>query len=390
MEENYPNSRTVYLSRVVSFGGKSYSKWKTRRFSSPELLRGDEMSYGTIDDEPGSDDHCHRKNGVFKVDKKARRKLIMASVLCLAFMVGEVIGGYFSGSLAIMTDAAHMLTDFASFLISLFSLWVASRPPTKRMNFGWHRAEILGALVSVILIWLVTGVLVYLAIHRVIAKDYEIGADIMLITAGCGVAVNLIIGITLHDCGHGHTHGSTFPAHSHSHEDGSGHREQNVNVRAALIHVLGDILQSVGVLTAAVIIYFKPEYAIADPICTFIFSAIVLSTTVSILKDAIVVLMEATPKGFDFTEVQSTLSEIDGVKSIHSLHIWSLTMGRNALAVHLAIESPTEGKEVDPQSVLSEAARILEARYNLHDTTIQIENYSEGMETCSQCRAPLD
>ncbi|XP_077989767.1 proton-coupled zinc antiporter SLC30A2-like [Glandiceps talaboti] len=390
MAEQHIDVGFLQKERIVSFGSKNNS----RRFSSPGLVNSDELSYGTLDEESAKGDHCHSSHDLYKVDKKARIKLIVASILCLAFMTAEIIGGYLSGSLAIMTDAAHMLTDFASFLISLFSIWVASRPPTKRMNFGWHRAEILGALVSVLLIWVVTGILVYLGIHRVIAKDYEIGAEIMLITASCGVLVNIVIGIVLHDCGHGHTH-SLSGGHNHgdsgNHGHGDSHKKaQNVNVRAAFIHVLGDLFQSVGVLTAACVIYFKPEYAIADPICTFIFSGIVLFTTLNILRDAVSVLMEATPKGFDFSEVKSSLSAVDGVKSIHSLHIWSLTMGRNALSVHLAIESPTEEKEVDPQAVLEEAARILRERYDLHDTTIQIENYCEGMETCSQCKEPMD
>ncbi|XP_006813932.1 proton-coupled zinc antiporter SLC30A2-like, partial [Saccoglossus kowalevskii] len=246
------------------------------------------------------------------------------------------------------------------------------------------------------------------------------------------------IGLTLHDCGHGHTHGS-FSSHGHSHggaPSGHNHKKhdhshgdhdhshgdhghfygdhaleldvpgtndqlsngtktrdnehQNVNVRAAFIHVLGDLLQSLGVLIAAFIIYFKPEYAIADPICTFIFSFIVLFTTLNILRDAISVLMEATPKGVDFKEVKSLLEMIEGVKSIHSLHIWSLTMGRNALSVHIAISSPRGDDSVDPQVVLEEAARILEERYNLHNTTIQIENYSNGMKHCLRCKEPKD
>lgn len=101
-------------------------------------------------------------------------------------------GGYLSSSLAIATDAAHLLTDFASFMISLFALWVASRPATRMMSFGWHRAEVLGALTSVLMIWVVTGILVYLAVQRVITRDFEIESTSMLITSGVGVAVNLV------------------------------------------------------------------------------------------------------------------------------------------------------------------------------------------------------
>lgn len=135
--------------------------------------------------------HCHSSK-LDGPDKHAKRKLIVASILCVIFMILEIIGGYLSSSLAIATDAAHLLTDFASFMISLFSLWMATRPPTKTMSFGWYRAEVIGALTSVLLIWVVTGVLVYLAVLRIINKDFEINATVMLITSAIGVAVNLM------------------------------------------------------------------------------------------------------------------------------------------------------------------------------------------------------
>ena len=107
-------------------------------------------------------------------------------------MIVEVIGGFLANSLAIATDAAHLLTDFASFMISLFSLWVGSRPKSIRMSFGWHRAEVIGALTSVLMIWVVTGILCYMAVQRIITKEYEIEAQIMVITATIGVIVNIM------------------------------------------------------------------------------------------------------------------------------------------------------------------------------------------------------
>lgn len=136
--------------------------------------------------------HCHIDNKSAGVDRSARRKLIIASLLCLLFMIGETFGGLLANSLAIATDAAHLLTDFASFMISLFSIWMASRPATKKMSFGYYRAEVIGALTSVLLIWVVTGILVLMAIQRLISGQYEIDAPVMLITAGIGVIVNIM------------------------------------------------------------------------------------------------------------------------------------------------------------------------------------------------------
>ncbi|XP_056914681.1 proton-coupled zinc antiporter SLC30A2-like [Takifugu flavidus] len=126
------------------------------------------------------------------VRRRARRKLCIACAMSLVFMTGELIGGYAAHSLAIMTDAAHLLTDFGSIAVSLFSLWLSSRPPTDAMTFGWQRAEILGMLLSVVSIWAVTAALVLSAIQRLVHGDYDVDGHIMLITSGCAVGVNIL------------------------------------------------------------------------------------------------------------------------------------------------------------------------------------------------------
>lgn len=337
--------------------------------------------------EPSTDsssDHCHG-NEPPAVDKKARRRLIIASILCLCFMIGEVIGGYFADSLAIMTDAAHLLTDFASFMISLFSLWVATRPSSKRMNFGWYRAEVIGALTSVLLIWVVTGVLVYLAVQRIITGAYEIDAVIMLITSAVGVAVNIIMGATLHT--HGHSHGGASSSTDHEAvENGSSvheHMGTNINVRAAFIHVIGDFFQSLGVFVAALIIYFKPNWGIVDPICTFLFSVLVLLTTFAIMKDTLTVLMEGLPKGIDFNDVHKTFFAIENVVQVHNLRIWSLSMDKIALSAHVVVSPGTS-----PQEVLKQVSQIVREKYRFFEMTLQIEDLKEEMNSCAECKGP--
>lgn len=344
---------------------------------------------GTADDEKPVDyqeissnigeDHCHRERNE-EIDKKARKKLLLASVLCVIFMIAEIVGGVLSNSLAIATDAAHLLTDFASFMISLFSLWVASRPATRKMPFGWYRAEVIGALTSVLLIWVVTGILFYLAVERIIHKDFEIDVTVMLITSGVGVAVNLVMGLSLHQ--HGHSHG-----HSHERideEDLSHKREhkRNINVRAAFIHVLGDFIQSIGVFVAALVIYFKPSWTIVDPICTFLFSVLVMLTTVTIIKDVMNVLMEGMPKGFEYSQVENTFMQIDGVVKVHNLRIWALSLDKTALSAHLAIKPGTS-----PHDILRTATRNIHDKYKFFEMTLQIEEFNERMENCKQCKA---
>lgn len=145
------------------------------------------------------------------------------------------------------------------------------------------------------------------------------------------------MGCTLHQHGHGHGGG-----HGHSHggsiEHGHSHSEaENINVRAAYIHVIGDFIQSFGVFVAAILIYYKPEWSIADPICTFLFSILVLFTTFNIIKDTLQVLMEGIPKGIDFNEVRAIFLSIPGVKRVHNLRIWALSLDKTALSAHLAI-----------------------------------------------------
>ncbi|XP_017854830.1 zinc transporter 2 isoform X1 [Drosophila busckii] len=409
-------------------------------------------------------DHCHRARSE-GVDLKARRKLIIASILCLVFMIAEIVGGVLSNSLAIATDAAHLLTDFASFMISLFAIWIAGRPSTQRMSFGWYRAEVIGAMASVFMIWVITGILVWLAVERLITGDYEVDARIMLITSGLAILVNVIMGVQLQH-GHSHSLGGGAGGHGHSHGDAkkkskkqkklsthanatstpcsasptkrieggvaydpeeaelpagglpsfsyqnaklvdpnldleiaavlaetapgthhhggqAGREAVNMNVRAAFIHVIGDVIQSVGVFLAALVIYFWPQYAIVDPICTFIFSIIVLFTTFTIMKDALLVLMEGTPNYMHYAEVLQIFQRIEGVERVHNLRIWALSINKVALSAHLAIAANANAKQI-----LDTATSAVHLRYNFFETTIQIEDYTATMENCLQCSVP--
>ncbi|VDM23467.1 unnamed protein product [Wuchereria bancrofti] len=175
-------------------------------------------------------------------------------------------------------------------LVSLFALYVSKKPASQRMSFGWHRAEVMGAFISVFMIWIITGILVYMAIDRITSNSYHIDASIMAITAALGVIVNFIMAILLYFGGHTHSHNGHGHAHL-SHSTNSGNTS-NINVRAAMIHVIGDLLQSIGVLIAALLIFYNDSWSIADPICTIIFSIIVLFTTIYIIRDAMFVLLE--------------------------------------------------------------------------------------------------
>ncbi|KAK6181245.1 hypothetical protein SNE40_009139 [Patella caerulea] len=360
--------------------------------------------------------HCHSKE---KNDDKrvAKSKLLIVLCLCLLFMVIEAIGGVLSNSLALFTDVLHLGSDLISFLISLLAIYLSQKPPSRTMSFGYHRAEVVGALFSVLFIWMISGILCYIATLRIIHEHYtDVKADEMLITASLGVVFNLIMVGVLHtnvfyclsvehsNFGHNHSH---RPGDSHSHTpfknsshasygtnnesdatyqpmEESPSSSENINVRAAFIHCVGDIIQSLGVFIAALIIKLttEPKYRLADPICTFIFSIIVLFTTINIARDGIRVILEAVPQGISFESIKSELEAIEGVKMVHSLYIWPLTVGRNAVTVHLAKDA-----ELDNPDIMETATRKLKSEFNFSYITVQVEDYNfEIMSKCTDCK----
>ena len=261
-------------------------------------------------------EHCHGLEPVRDSGKVARRQLALATLLCTVFVTGEVVGGWVSGSLAIMSDAAHMFSDLASFGVSLLVLYVSERKATKKMTFGYHRAEALGALATLCIIWYVTGILVYLAVRRIHDNDFEIHETAMVVVASCAVVFNILLGLILHGVcglGHGHSHGG---GHGHGHGHGAGGDTKHINIRAAAIHVLGDLLQSIGVLISSVLIKcFGPEFKIADPICTLVFAVIVVVTTFTVLRDTLAILLEGAPPGLKYDVVATDLASIGDVVS---------------------------------------------------------------------------
>uniref|UniRef100_A0A915CE58 Zinc transporter 2 n=1 Tax=Parascaris univalens TaxID=6257 RepID=A0A915CE58_PARUN len=315
---------------------------------------------------------------------RAIRALYLATVLTILFIIAEVFGGYLANSLAIMTDAGHMLSDLASFVISIIAIKISHMKPTKRLSYGFHRAEVLGALTSVLLIWILTGVLVYLAIVRIVENDFEVDADLMLITAGIGVIFNIVMGVVLHLGKTEHSHfqqpftndveqgvkdssTSSPPIHDGNNNQSVHKHKANINVRAAFVHVLGDLVQSIGVLMAAVIVK-STHWRLADPICTFFFSVLVLITTATVLRDAVLVLMEAAPRHVDIDALHADLCSIEGVRDVHSLRVWSLTMDKTAISVHLDTE-----KDCDSNHVVHEANERLRIRHGIKYITVQVQ-----------------
>ncbi|KAM6216088.1 LOW QUALITY PROTEIN: proton-coupled zinc antiporter SLC30A8 [Rhynchocyon petersi] len=319
--------------------------------------------------ETGGFDYCHNSfkaaENRAKEQVHAKRELCAASAICFVFMTAEVVGGHIAGSLAVATDATHLLIDLTSFLLS--SLWLSSKPPSKRLTFGWHRTEILGALLSILCIWVLTGVLVYLACERLLHPNYQIQATVMIIISGCIVVANIILSIILYQ---------RFPGHNHK------EAQANARVRAGFGHALGDLFQSIGVLTSALVIYFKPDYIIADPICTFVFSILVLASEllVSRITSLLLFALSGTPKGLDYDVVKDLILAVDGVISVHSLHIWSLTINQVILSAHVVTAA-----NWDNQIVQREITKVVSNAFTTHSLTIQMESPADQNPDCLFC-----
>ena len=328
------------------------------------------------------ENHHHHDHNIDQND--AMKKLFYVSFVCLIFMCIEIIGGYLANSIAIMSDAAHLLSDLFGFVISIISITISKKVATNTMSFGFHRAEIIGALVSVTLIWGLTLWLLYEATVRMI-NPVQVDSIIMIIIAVIGFLFNVVMGIVLSWNGIGHVH----IMHNHKHDDEHQHehddnddehdhkKNKNVNLRAALIHVIGDALQNIGILIAGIIIYFFPSYNIMDPLCTYIFSIIVGFTTISILKDCISVLMEGVPMETDLNSIEKDLKSIDGVIDIHDLHVWCLSIGKISMSCHLSCKNP--------QKTLVVAHKLLKKKYKISHTTIQVEDVKRDIN----CRHSL-
>jgi cobalt-zinc-cadmium efflux system protein len=299
--------------------------------------------------------HHHHGHG-----GQAPRAVLRAIGVTLVFMVLELVGGIYANSLALISDGAHMLTDVGALLLTLFVLWLARRPSSDTMTFGYHRAEILGALCSGLAIWVISGFLIYESVVRMQSPP-EVNGPVVFVIAVIGFIANLVSMRMLHVASH-----------------------ENMNVRAAYLHVLSDLLGSVGAIIAGAVLWTTGWRPI-DPIMTILFSGLMLVNSWSLVKEAITILMESTPSGIDAAQIRAELRAIAGVTEVHDLHIWTVASGRFALSVHVI--SPQS--ETQNAQLLTQLNDHLKARHGIQHTTIQIEHPDHfKSENCYDC-APV-
>ncbi|MBB4035176.1 cobalt-zinc-cadmium efflux system protein [Dysgonomonas hofstadii] len=300
------------------------------------------------------DDHTHSHNhshsGHSHTHNANKKALTISFILITSFMFVEFIGGYLTHSLALISDAGHMLSDAVALGLSLSALIFGARAATHSKTYGYKRFEILAALLNGIVLVLLAIFIFKEAIDRLSDPPQVMGKGMMIISV-IGLIINIIVAYILH------SQGST---------------EDNLNVRSAFMHVIGDLLGSVGAIVAAILIMLFGWY-IADSIASMIVSVLVLYSGWNVLKESVNILMEAKPYGINFDEVMKLLKSIDGVEDIHDLHIWMITSDFSVMTAHLKVK-----KDMDRDAILEKAKSVIETKFGIRHVTIQIE----GREVC--------
>jgi zinc transporter 2 len=368
------------------------------------------------------------------------RKLKTASLLCFTFFLVEVIGGILAGSLAVLSDAAHLAADLSAFLVAIIGSHIASRPACASYTFGLKRTESLAALFSMVCLVILSLGLTVEATHRIyiivyLGGDEPVDGKLMSSIAAIGVVVNLILAYVLgedhahghddhddhdhahhdeesHDHAHHNDHNHAHhDDHDHEHHDEESHdhghthhgevaallskngyrkdysqlkldeeakleaaKKRNVNLNAAYIHVLADLAQSAVVLLAGLIIWWKPTWQLADPICTLIFSVMVCYSTMGVIRSSLSVLLEEVPPGVDWNEIFDSISAVKGVSNVHDLHIWSISHGKITLSVHATADNV--------EQAFSDITKVCHEKKITH-LTIQLQ--PAHMQDCVTC-----
>lgn len=283
-----------------------------------------------------------------------QRRLTMALVLTATYMVAEVVGGLAANSLALLADAGHMFSDAAALGLSLVAVMLAQRPATAHRTYGFHRAEILAALVNGAAL-LTLAVLIAREAWERLSAPPEVQGGLMLAVACGGLIINFANLLIL-----------------------SGGRKSNLNIRGAWLHVMADTLGSVGAISAGAAIYFL-GWRWADPVASFVIATLVLYSAWGLVRETLDVLMEGVPKGISIVDVTAALKELSGVLDAHDLHVWSLTSGRNIATIHLVI-----AEDADHQGIIDAANRTLASRFGIAHATIQVE-HDELASQCNPC-----
>jgi cobalt-zinc-cadmium efflux system protein len=272
-----------------------------------------------------------------------RLRLVFA--ITVAILGVQIAGAILSNSLALLADAGHMFTDAAGIALALGAIWVGGRPPTSARTYGFLRFEILAAVANAVLLFGVAAFVLFEAWRR-LSDPPEIATDIMLAAALIGLAANAVSLRLLHEP-----------------------QKSSLNMRGAYLEVLGDLLGSVAVVVAAIVVGLT-GWTPADSVASVVIGLLILPRTWRLLREAVDVLLEATPRGVDMDEVRSHILEAGGVEDVHDLHVWTITSGMNVVSAHVVLKPGA-----DPAAVLDELCACLSGDFDIEHSTLQLETH---------------
>lgn len=301
----------------------------------------------------GNDVHSHRHRQA----SGNHRRLSVVLVLTVIYMVAEAVGGWWTGSLALLADAGHMLTDVAALALALTAIWFSARPATSSKTFGYYRLEILAALINGVAL-VVISLLVFYEAYRRWASPPSVRSNVMILVASGGLVINLICARILH-----------------------GRHEVDLNVRAAWIHVVSDALGSVAAIVAGALMSLFGWYS-ADPFFSAIIGLLIVWSSWNLIREATNVLLEGTPAHINLAAVENAILATDGVDDVHDLHIWTITSGREALSAHVV-----HGPSISQPDLLKDLRTKLYDRFGVDHLTIQLETPDFEDETFHFCHA---
>ncbi|GAB62096.1 cation efflux transporter [Candidatus Jettenia caeni] len=276
-----------------------------------------------------------------------RKKLILTSFITGGIFIFEVIGGIITNSLALISDAGHMLTHIFALLISLFALLFAARPPTVKKTYGFYRLEILAALFNGVILFVITLWIFYEAYHRFMHPE-TISSGKMFVVACVGLIANVACAYILMKGGHDH----------------GGH---SLNIKSAFIHMIGDTISSIGVIVGAVIIYYT-HWFIIDPIISVMLCVLILIWSYKLVMESVDILLEATPREINIDKVAESLRQIPGIDDVHDIHIWTITSGMYSMSAHI----DTKDMMISETTKLSKMINcVLSDKFRIGHTVIQ-------------------
>lgn len=289
-------------------------------------------------------DHIHEHDN--------SKGLLVVLIVTAFYMIAEFLGGVYTNSLALTADAGHMLADVGALALSFFALWLTTKKAPLKNTYGYFRAEIFAAFINGIALVIIALTIIYAAYFRIIMPQ-KVNSLVMVIIAFGGLLVNIIGASILH-----------------------GGSKENLNVRGAFLHIIGDLLGSIGAIVAGLVIYFWHFYP-ADPIISVIIAGFVLYSSINLTNSAGQILMEVAPAHIDVKEIKKEILKFKEVKDIHDLHVWSISSRKISLSVHLVAEFTNNEK------ILCEVNNLLKDKFGITHSTIQIEPENFHEYNCS-------